>query len=81
MNNKWTKQAADAATKSKSDLAAFVQKEVAKGIAKIANEKKRKSSDDSDSDDLAAFDLKDFNYSDMENLKVDSDGEDGEITV
>ena len=83
LNNKWTKQAADAASKSKSDLAAFVQKEVAKGIAKIANEKKRKSSDDSDSDDLAAFDLKDFNYSDMENLKImiDSDDEEGEVTV
>ena len=38
---------------------------------------KRKSSDDSD-DELNAFDLKDFNYEDMENLRIDSDDD---ITV
>ena len=62
---------------------AFIQKEIKKGIQKgvkelAAYEKKRKSDEDSD-DDLNAFlgknDLEDFNYSDMDNLKIDSDDE------
>ena len=62
---------------------AFIKKEVAKGIKKDVKElasfdKKRKSDDDSDSD-LNAFlgkdSIEDFSYSDMDNLKIDSDDE------
>ena len=68
-------------SQDKSDLAAFISKEVAKGIKKshkdlAAMQKKRKSAkrDSSDSEcDLNAFDLKDFNYEDMENLNIDDD--------
>ena len=49
-----------------------MKKEVKKGVKLYA--KKRKSEDSSD-DDLNAFDLKDFNYDDMDNLKIDSEDE------
>ena len=55
-------------------MAAFVQKEVAKSYMKMVKaHKKRKNDDDSDGGSLAAFDLADFNYEDMENLKIDDD--------
>jgi hypothetical protein len=80
-NKTWTRKAAESSKESKKDLAAFIRKEVKKGVKKDlkAISKKRKSeSDDSDSDgDLHAFDLKDFNYEDMENLKIDDDSVDG----
>ena len=63
-------------SKAKNDLAAFVQKEVAKGVkASLAASaaKKRKSDSESSDEDLNMFDLKDFNYEDMENLKIDSE--------
>ena len=49
-----------------------MKKEVKKGVKLYA--KKRKSDESSD-DDLNAFDLKDFNYDDMDNLKIDSEDE------
>ena len=83
-NKTWSKKANDEKKKARSDMNAFIQKEVAKGIKKgvkqlAAFEKKRKS-DDSDSDsDLNAFlgkdSIEDFSYSDMDNLKIDSDDE------
>ena len=72
-NKTWSRKAQDSEKSTKSDLAAFVKKEVKKTAKQFAA-KKRKSSDESD-DDLAAFDLKDFNYDDMDNLKIDSDDE------
>ena len=38
----------------------------------LTSSKKRKSDTESSDDDLNVFDLKDFNYEDMENLKIDS---------
>ena len=74
-NKTWTRKADEAKQASKKDLAAFIKKAVAKGVQKELNsteKKKRKASFD-----LNAFDgdLKDFNYEDMENLKIDSDDE------
>ena len=89
-NKTWSKKAQEGKSKTQEDLAAFVNKAVAKAVSKAS--KKRKSDPDSDDEDLAAFDLKDFNYEDMENLKIDDTDvdmgdvdmdklEDGEISV
>ena len=83
-NKTWTKKAADEKAKSDGMMAALVKKQVKKHIKKHAKDlaaftsKKRKDSDESESSsdesvDLAAFDLKDFNHEDMENLKIDGD--------
>ena len=82
-NKTWTTKAADEKSKADGMMAALVKKEVKKYAKKHAQDlaafsaKKRKDTEDSDSDDdtvdLAAFDLKDFNYEDMENLKIDGD--------
>lgn len=76
-NKSWSRKADDAKGAAKKDLAAFIKKAVAKGVQKELNsvDKKKKRSA---SFDLNAFDdneLKDFNYEDMENLKIDSDDE------
>ncbi len=83
----WAKKAATNKEATKKDLSAYIQKEVAKGIKVglqkelAAFDKKRKADDASDSDgELHAFDLKDFNYEEMENLKIDDD-DDGDISV
>ena len=83
-NKTWNRKAAEGKAKTKNDLAAFIGKEIAKGIKKQQKDlaaigKKRKSAkrDSSDSEcDLNAFDLQDFNYEDMENLTIDDDGVD-----
>ena len=77
-NKTWTRKAAESSNASKNDLKAFIRKEIQKGVKKdlkALGKKKRKSSDDSDSSDADGylFDLKDFNYEDMENLKIDDD--------
>ena len=83
----WSKKANDEKKKARSDMNAFIKKEVAKGIKKgvkelAAFDKKRKSDDDSD-DDLNAFlgedKIEDFDYSDMDNLKIDSDDEEVDV--
>ncbi len=80
-NKSWTKKADDAAKAEKKELAAFVKKAIAKGVRKELNsiDKKRKADSD-DEFDLNALDaeLKEFNYEDMQNLKIDSD-EEGEV--
>ena len=76
-NKTWSRKAEEAKSASKNDLAVFIRKEVKKGVKKDlkAMSKKRKS-EDSDSDgEIYMFDLKDFNYEDMENLKIDDDDE------
>ena len=75
-NKTWSRKAQEAKKKTSSDLAAFIKKEVGKAM-KTAS-KKRKSDDDDDS--LNAFDLKDFNYEDMENLKIDDGLSEGEAS-
>ena len=87
-NKSWSKRASDGHAKTKADLNAFIQAEVAKGIKKgvkvlAAFDKKRKArSEDSSDDDLCAFDLKAFDYSKLQNLSLsDEEKEDGEISV
>ena len=77
-NKTWSKKAQESKDKAKKDLAAFVKSAVNKAVAEAT--KKRKSKSDDSDDELAAFDLKDFNYEDMENLTLD-DKEDGEVSV
>ena len=47
-------------------------KQIKKDLSAFTKKRKKEDSDSSD-DDLAAFDLKDFNYEDMDNLKIDDD--------
>ncbi len=71
-NKTWTRKADQGKTKTKSDLATYIGKEIAKGIKKsshAASSKKRKN--DSDDEDLHLFDLEGFNYEDMDNLKIE----------
>ena len=60
-------------------MAAFVKKAVEKGVKKSlkaqATKKRKEASEAESDDDLNAFDPKDFNYEDMDNLKIDSDDE------
>ena len=77
------RKAKESTKSSQKDLAAFIKKAVAQGVKKELNsvDKKRKAKDDDL--DLNAFDedLKGFNYSDMDNLKIDSDDESsGEVS-
>ena len=76
-NKTWSRKAAESNEKSKNDLAAFIRKEAKKVVKKdlkAFNKKRKNSGDDTDSElDLNAFDLKDFNYEDMANLKIDDE--------
>jgi hypothetical protein len=78
-NKSWTRQANSSNNQGKKDLAAFIKKQVAKGVQKELNsaDKKRKASSSDDELDMHAFggDLKGFNYEDMDNLKIDTDDE------
>jgi hypothetical protein len=75
-NKTWSKNADDGKRESKKELNAIVKKAIAKGVRKELNsiQAKRKTDDSSDEDGelhmLEAFDLKDFNYAEMENLKI-----------
>ena len=87
-NKSWSKKASDGQAKAKADLNAFIQAEVAKGIKKgvkvlAAFDKKRKArNDDSSDNNLCAFDLKEFDYSKLQNLSIkDDESEDGQISV
>ena len=72
-NKTWSRKAEEAKKEAQNDMAAFVQKEVAKSYMKMVKAHKKRKSDDSDDDSLAAFDIADFNYEDVENLSVDDD--------
>ena len=77
----WTRKADEGNKKSKQELNSFMKKAVKAGVQKElaaidTDKKKRKNSNE----DLAAFDvddadLKQFNYADMDNLKIDTDDE------
>ena len=78
-NKTWNRNKSESSTnESKKELQAFIKKQVAKGVRKELNSvsKKRKSESD-DELDLNALekDLDNFNYDDMDNLKIDSDDE------
>ena len=72
-NKTWSRKAEEAKKEAQNDMAAFVQKEVAKSYMKMVKAHKKRKCDDSDDDSLAAFDIADFNYEDMENLNIDDD--------
>ena len=75
-NKTWNRKADDGRDKSKKELASF-QKAVKAGVQKelASIDKKRKSNKEDGELDLHAFDaqLKEFNYGDMDDLKIDSD--------
>ncbi len=80
-NKTWTRKADEGSKKSKQELNAFMKKAIKAGVQKElkafdTDKKKRKNANE----DLAAFDvddadLKEFNYADMDNLKIDTDDE------
>ena len=74
-NKTWSCKAKEAKQASKNDLASFIKKEVKKGVKKdlkaLSKKRKSKESDSKEDGELHMFDLKDFNYEDMENLKID----------
>ena len=78
-NKTWNRKADEATSSSKKDLAAFIQKSVAKGIRHEINkiDKKRSNSESSDEGefDLNALekDIQGFNYSEMDSLKIETD--------
>jgi hypothetical protein len=82
-NKTWNRKADHGKQKAKSDLAAFIGKEVAKGIKKhkqsntaTPSKKRKNDSDNDEGEDLHMIDLEGFNYADMEDLKIESESED-----
>ena len=79
-NKSWNRNKSDESTgSSKKELAAFIKKTIKAGVQKELNAtNKKRSKDDSDDDlDLNAFEenIEDFNYKEMDDLKIDSDDE------
>ncbi len=73
-NKTWSRRAEDAKKKTQKDLAAYVAKQVKKEVASFT--KKRKNEEDEASvHNIEEIDLSGFNYTDMDNLKIDSDDE------
>jgi hypothetical protein len=76
-NKTWTKKADDGKRDSRKELNAIVKKAIAKGVREELNaiQSKRKSDDSSDEEGElnlleGKFDLSDFNYKEMDNLKI-----------
>jgi hypothetical protein len=80
-NKSWNKKAQDNKQDSRKEMNAIVKKAIAKGVRKemnaIAKASKRKAEDDDSSEEgelnALDLDLSDFNYEDMENLKIDDE--------
>jgi hypothetical protein len=71
-NKTWDRKTAEKVNANKKELAAFIKKQVAKGIRDMSSVDKKRSADtDSEGEDLNAFDIKEFNYG----LQIDSDDE------
>ena len=75
-NKTWKKKAYDDSNKSKKDLAAFVKKAVKNGVQKELSEKKRKASVEELDLNALEQELKDFNYTDLEDLNLQEDDDD-----
>ena len=78
-NKTWNhNKSASSTNESKKELQAFIKKQVAKGVRKELNSVSKRRKNESD-DELALHalekNLDDFNYNDMDNLKIDSDDE------
>jgi hypothetical protein len=77
-NKTWNRKAEQGKSKTKSDLATFIGKEIAKGMKKqkksdLEASKKRKNDSDDEGADLHVFDLEGFNYNEMDNLKIEDE--------
>lgn len=85
-NKTWNRKASEAKKQTRKDLAAFIKKtvkdKVQKELSAIDKKRAAESDDSSDEFDLNALDgeLKNFNYSDMENLHINSDEEDNDVS-
>ena len=81
-NKTWKKKATDEGNKSKKDLAAFVKKAIKTGVQKELSAKKRKSEgQELDLSALENVELKDFNYTDMGNLRINEEDSDDDESV
>ena len=75
-NKTWTKKADDTNKQSQKELNALVKKHLKKELNALTKKRKNDSEEEENlANELAAIDaqLKDFNYSDMDNLKIASD--------
>ena len=85
-NKNWRSNANKNNKSAQKELAAFMKKTQKELNTITSTLKKRKNNNDEESDDgsINAFermDMSAFNYRDMDNLKIDSEAEDGEIEV
>ena len=73
-NKTWSNKASDEKDKASKDLASFISSKVNQGVQKqfAVMEKKRKASKDLNAFDPEDVDLKEFDYTGMEDLKIDS---------
>jgi hypothetical protein len=83
-NKTWVRKAAESNSAYKKELAAFVQKQVKKGVKKqlasVSKKRKNDANSDDESDAKDGFLLEElskgidgFNYNDMEKLSIDDD--------
>ncbi len=71
-NKTWDRKTQEKVDNNKKELAAFIKKQVKQGIRDMTNvDKKRPMEEESEGEDLHAFDMKEFNYG----LQLDSDDE------
>ena len=91
-NKTWVRKANEANSTSKKELAAFVQKEVKKGVKKqlaaVSKKRKNDSDSESESEEKDCFLLEElskgidgFNYNDMEKLSIHDAKNDDEVSV
>lgn len=76
-NKTWTKKADDNKKKYAKELAAFIRKSVKKELNTFSESKRKASDDDEEEEGFLneEVDLSQFNYEDMDNLKIDSEDE------
>jgi len=82
-NKSWKRDADKGTSSSKKELAAFVRKQACKELHAFAKKHKASSEEDEEEDEKSTgslnhfedgeIDLSAFNYSEMDNLKIDSD--------
>lgn len=77
-NQTWSRKAADAAAKSRKDLAAYISKKIKNGVQKelaaFEGKDKRKKDEEEVEEDLSNFDFEGFNLKDL-----DPSDEEGEV--
>ena len=76
-NKTWKRKADTENDKSKKELAAFVEKQVKAGVKKAFAAKNKRKAEEGELDlNALEEELEDFNYNDMDNLRIDDDGSD-----